>query len=66
MLGCEFGAWSKQGFKSIRDKLDEIATLSMDLSRIDDKLGMIGNSVDAIVAHPAFSWSEDDDDKYPV
>jgi hypothetical protein len=37
-------------------KLDEIGGLSVDLGRIEDRLGGIESAVDAIAAHPAFKW----------
>ena len=43
------------------NKLDEIGALSLSLDHIYDRLESIESAVDAIAAHPAFTWSEDED-----
>ena len=48
--------FNKNEFKTVLDKLDDIALRSMDLSGIKDELGRINSSVDTIVANPAFTY----------
>jgi len=43
--GVDLEYLRKKGFKPIQDKLDEIATLSVYLSDIEDKLGLIKQSM---------------------
>lgn len=57
----EWEYFNKQKIAPMLQKLDEIGALSVSLNGIHSKLKMIESAVDAIAAHPAFTWSKDDD-----
>jgi hypothetical protein len=52
----EWKVFNEQKIAPMLHKLDEISGLSVDLGRIEDRLGEIESAVDAIAAHPAFKW----------
>lgn len=60
-IKVEWKHFNKQKIDPMLEKLDEIGALSVYLHGIEDTLECIENTVDAIAAHPAFTWSEDND-----
>ena len=57
----EWKFFNKQKIDPMLKKLDEIGALSVPLESIYDKLGMLESAVEAIAAHPAFTWSKDEE-----
>lgn len=56
----EWKHFNKHKIDAMLNKLDSLGAFSVDLSSIHDTLQSIESAVDAISAHPAFTWSEDD------
>lgn len=57
----EWKYFDEQKIAPMLQKLDEIGALSVSLDSIHDTLGSIERAVDSIAAHPAFTWSKDED-----
>lgn len=58
----EWKFFNEQKIDPMLEKLDQVgADLSSSLDGIEVELGRIESSVDAIAAHPAFTWSKDED-----
>jgi methyl-accepting chemotaxis protein len=59
-FGVEWKFADKNKFSPILKKLDELSFLSYELNSLSDQLGNISDSVDVIVAHPAFTRTPDE------